>query len=95
LTAERTTSKRTGSISCEVKFCIFYRLINFRTNDVHPTNGIIPRIWSVACVQYFIYLILSPCDLHMTHVFLKQIFKFVHEPGFLCTNFGILQKWTG
>jgi hypothetical protein len=26
LTAERTTSKGRGSISCEVEFCIFYRL---------------------------------------------------------------------
>jgi len=26
LTAEGTTSKETGSISCEVEFCIFYRL---------------------------------------------------------------------
>jgi hypothetical protein len=26
LTAEGTTSKGTGSISCEVEFCIFYRL---------------------------------------------------------------------
>ena len=30
LTAEGTTSKGTGSISCEVEFCIFYRL-NLRT----------------------------------------------------------------
>jgi hypothetical protein len=36
LTAEGTTSKGTGSISCEVEFCIFYRLSlrTLRTNDV-------------------------------------------------------------
>jgi hypothetical protein len=35
-TAEGTTSKGTRSISCEVEFCIFYRLIliSFRTKDV-------------------------------------------------------------
>jgi hypothetical protein len=36
LTAEGTTSKGTGSIICEVEFCIFYRLslITLRTMDV-------------------------------------------------------------
>jgi hypothetical protein len=36
LTAEGTTSKGTGSISCEVEFCIFYRLglKTLRTKDV-------------------------------------------------------------
>jgi hypothetical protein len=36
LTAEGTTSKGTGSISCEVEFCIFYRLSlrTLRTKDV-------------------------------------------------------------
>jgi hypothetical protein len=36
LTAEGTTSMGTGSISCEVEFCIFYRLIlrTLRTKDV-------------------------------------------------------------
>jgi hypothetical protein len=36
LTAEGTTSKWTGSISCEVEFCIFYRLSlrTLRTKDV-------------------------------------------------------------
>jgi hypothetical protein len=35
-TAEGTTSKGTGSISCEVEFCIFYRLSlrTLRTKDV-------------------------------------------------------------
>jgi hypothetical protein len=37
LTAEGTTSKGRGSISCEVEFCIFYRLSlrTLRTKDVH------------------------------------------------------------
>jgi hypothetical protein len=37
LTAEGSTSKGTGSISCEVEFCIFYRLSlrTLRTKDVH------------------------------------------------------------
>jgi hypothetical protein len=37
LTAEGTTSKGIGSISCEVEFCILYRLSlrNLRTKDVH------------------------------------------------------------
>jgi hypothetical protein len=37
LTAEGTTSKGTGSISCEVEFCIFYRLSlrTLRTKDVY------------------------------------------------------------
>jgi hypothetical protein len=37
LTAEGTTSKGTGSISCEAEFCIFYRLIlrTLRTKDVY------------------------------------------------------------
>jgi hypothetical protein len=45
LTAEGTTSKGTGSISCEVEFCVFYRLSlrTLRTKDVHsvmyPSNG--------------------------------------------------------
>jgi hypothetical protein len=45
LTAEGTTSKGTGSISCEVEFCIFYRLSlrTLRTKDVHavvpPDDG--------------------------------------------------------
>jgi hypothetical protein len=36
LTAEGTTSKGTGSISCEAEFCIFYRLSlrTLRTKDV-------------------------------------------------------------
>jgi hypothetical protein len=36
LTAEGTTSKGTGSVSCEVEFCIFYRLSlrTLRTKDV-------------------------------------------------------------
>jgi hypothetical protein len=36
LTAEGTTSKGTGSISCEIEFCIFYRLSlrTLRTKDV-------------------------------------------------------------
>jgi hypothetical protein len=36
LTAEETTSKGTGSINCEVEFCIFYRhsLRTLRTKDV-------------------------------------------------------------
>jgi hypothetical protein len=36
LTVEGTTSKETGSISCEVEFCIFYRLSlrTLRTKDV-------------------------------------------------------------
>jgi hypothetical protein len=36
LTAEGTASKGTGSISCEVEFCIFYRLSLriLRTKDV-------------------------------------------------------------
>jgi hypothetical protein len=36
LTAEGTTAKGTGSISCEVEFCIFYRLSlrTLRTKDV-------------------------------------------------------------
>jgi hypothetical protein len=36
LTAEGITSKGTGSISCEVEFCIFYRLSlrTSRTKDV-------------------------------------------------------------
>jgi hypothetical protein len=35
LTAEGTTSKGTGSINCEVEFCIFYRLSlrTLRTKD--------------------------------------------------------------
>jgi hypothetical protein len=37
LTVEGTTSKGTGSISCEVEFCIFYRLNlrTLRTKDVY------------------------------------------------------------
>jgi hypothetical protein len=37
LTAEGTPSKGTGSISCEVEFCIFYRLSlrTLRTKDVY------------------------------------------------------------
>jgi hypothetical protein len=37
LTAEGTTSKGTGSISCEIEFCIFYRLSlrTLWTKDVH------------------------------------------------------------
>jgi hypothetical protein len=40
LTAEGTTSKGTGSISCEVEFCIFYRLglRTLRTKDVITLN---------------------------------------------------------
>jgi hypothetical protein len=40
LTAEGSTSKGTGSISCEVEFCIFYRLSlrTLRTNDVDKNN---------------------------------------------------------
>jgi hypothetical protein len=45
LTAEGTTSKGTGSISCEVEFCIFYRLSlrTLRTKDV-ITNSCIEVI---------------------------------------------------
>jgi hypothetical protein len=37
LTAEGAASKGTGSISCEVEFCIFYRLSlrTLRTKDVY------------------------------------------------------------
>jgi hypothetical protein len=43
LTAEGTTSKVTGNISCEVEFCIFYGLClrTLRTKDVHVRkNGL-------------------------------------------------------
>jgi hypothetical protein len=45
LTAEGTTSKGTGSISCEVEFCIFYRLSlrTLRTKDVRTINPCIYR----------------------------------------------------
>jgi hypothetical protein len=41
LTVEATTSKGTGSISCEVEFCIFYRLSLklLRTKDVSWYNS--------------------------------------------------------
>jgi hypothetical protein len=41
LTAEGTTSKGTGSISCEFEFCIFYTLSlrTLRTNAVFGQNG--------------------------------------------------------
>jgi len=41
LTAEGTTPKGTGSISCEVEFCIFYRLSlrTLRTKDVYHVLG--------------------------------------------------------
>jgi len=44
LTAEGTTSKRTGSISCEVEFCILYRLSlrTLRTKDVYDARSVIP-----------------------------------------------------
>jgi hypothetical protein len=40
LAAEGTTSKGTGSISCEVEFCIFYGLIlrTLRTKDVYNVS---------------------------------------------------------
>jgi hypothetical protein len=42
LTAEGITSKGTGSISCEVEFCIFYRLSlrTLRTKDVRYTEDL-------------------------------------------------------
>jgi hypothetical protein len=44
LTAEGTTSKGTGNVSCKVEFCVFYRLSlrNLRTKDVwwKPAMGI-------------------------------------------------------
>jgi hypothetical protein len=42
LTAEGTTSKGRGSISCEVEFCIFYRLSlrTLRTKDVKREPGV-------------------------------------------------------
>jgi hypothetical protein len=44
LTAEETTSKWTGSISCEAEFCIFYRLSlwTLRTKDV----------FAMLCIRY-------------------------------------------
>jgi len=42
LTAEGTTSKGTGSISCEFEFCIFYRLSlgTLRTKVVDNLNNV-------------------------------------------------------
>jgi hypothetical protein len=42
LTAEGTTSKGTGSISCEVEFCIFYRLSlrTLRTKDAFLVSSV-------------------------------------------------------
>jgi hypothetical protein len=51
LTGEGTTSKGTGSVSCEVEFCIFYRLSlrTLRTKDVcvlhWSTSHISLNIW--------------------------------------------------
>jgi hypothetical protein len=39
LTAEETTSKGTGSISCEVEYCIFYRL-SLRTLWTKDVNSL-------------------------------------------------------
>jgi hypothetical protein len=43
LTAEGVTSKGTGSISCEVEYCIFYRLSlrTSRTKDVIYNSAIV------------------------------------------------------
>jgi hypothetical protein len=62
LTAEGTTSKRTGSISCEVEFCIFYRLSlrTLRTKDVFDSIAQSTNIW--------LYL-LPPC---YTNSYLKS-----------------------
>jgi hypothetical protein len=45
VTAEGTTSKGTGSISCDVEFCIFYRLSlrTLRTKDVVHNGDVSPK----------------------------------------------------
>jgi hypothetical protein len=44
LTAEGTTSKGTGSISCEVEFCIFYRL-SLRTLRKMDVLNFVKVLW--------------------------------------------------
>jgi hypothetical protein len=61
LTAEGTTWKGTGSISCEVEFCIFYRLSlrTLRTKDV------IRAVTFCVCLVYRLVIFLEaspvPC----------------------------------
>jgi hypothetical protein len=62
LTAEGTTLKGTGSISCQVKFCIFYRLSlrTLRTKDVVQVMEQASYISSI-CVQTYLVLWLLLC----------------------------------
>jgi hypothetical protein len=52
LTEEGTTSKETGSITCEVEFCIFYRLSlrTLRTKDVYRIYNHNWRNISTICI---------------------------------------------
>jgi hypothetical protein len=52
LTAEGTTSKGRGSISCEVEFCNFYRLSlrTLRTKDVETMQTRARIFWDVSCI---------------------------------------------
>jgi hypothetical protein len=56
LTAEGTTSKGTGSISCEVEFCIFYRLSlrTLRTKDVWHSGSIIYSELYISSARIFV-----------------------------------------
>jgi hypothetical protein len=57
LTAEGTTSRGTGSISCEVEFCIFYRLSlrTLRAKDVIHTGtmGLISKVCGLSLQTVF------------------------------------------
>jgi hypothetical protein len=72
LTAVGSTSKGTGSISCEVEFCIFYRLSlrTLRTKDVVRWYG---RLISVQDVKiptrlcYVVHTCRNLLDLRSLH----------------------------
>jgi hypothetical protein len=69
LTVEGTTSKGTGSISCEVEFCIFYRLSlrTLRTKDVY--------IYIYIIIQGSLKLISSDRIHHMSCIFSVRCFN--------------------
>jgi hypothetical protein len=52
MTAEGTTSKGTGSISCEVEFCIFYRL-SLRTLRTKDVLTFVPILLAACSLPFF------------------------------------------
>jgi hypothetical protein len=89
LTAEGTTLKGTGSISCEVEFCIFYRLSlrTLQTKDVFTLPTLTSRLAALlACKLILVlFLMLFMCLPHTLTLNPCRLLSMAHLPALAVT----------